>query len=76
MVFSGHDKTIFMPKKSYTQVGHTFHKLQTIRKRPSTFRFCMEGPLRYPNLKFLNSENVVLFFDPELPPDLFYGEIC
>jgi hypothetical protein len=37
--------------KSDAQVGrvNTFHILQTIRKRPSTFRFCMERPLRFPN---------------------------
>jgi hypothetical protein len=41
----------FKKKKSDAQVGrvNTFHILQTIRKRPSTFRFCMEGPLRFPN---------------------------
>jgi hypothetical protein len=38
-------------EKSDAQVGrvNTFHILQTIRKRPFTFRFCTEGPLRFPN---------------------------
>jgi hypothetical protein len=38
-------------KKSGAQVGRvkTFHIFQTIRKRPSTFRFCTEGHLRFPN---------------------------
>jgi hypothetical protein len=42
---------LFMAKKSDAQVGrvNTFLILPTIRKRPLTFRFCMERPLRFPN---------------------------
>jgi hypothetical protein len=55
-----------LKEKSDAQVGrvNTFHILQTIRKRPSKFRFCMERPLRF--LKFKILSNVVKFFDPEL----------
>jgi hypothetical protein len=42
---------LFMARKSDAQARrvNTFHILQNIRKRPSTFRFCMEGPLRFLN---------------------------
>jgi hypothetical protein len=44
---------LFIPKKSDAQVGrvNTFHAhiANYIRKRPLTFRFCTEGPLRFPN---------------------------
>jgi hypothetical protein len=61
-------------KKSDAQVDrvNTFHILQTIRKRLSTSRVCMEVPtlkiskFLKKNNKFLNSENVVLFLDPKL----------
>jgi hypothetical protein len=44
-------------ENSDAQVGrvNTFHILQTIRKRPSNFRFCMEGPLRFIEFKILST---------------------
>jgi hypothetical protein len=52
--------------------------LQTIRKRPSTFRFCMKGPLRFPNFYILRTWFCSLTpnYPTKVPPDLFYGEIC
>jgi hypothetical protein len=56
----------------------TFHILQTIRSRPSTLRFCMELPLRFPNFWILRTWFCSLTpnYSTKVPPDLFYGEIC
>jgi hypothetical protein len=42
---------VFKRKKSDVQVGrvNTFHILQTIRKEPLNFRFCMKRSLRFPS---------------------------
>jgi hypothetical protein len=48
---------LFMAKKSDAQVRrvNTFHILQTIRKRPSNYKFCTGGPLRFQKFKTLSA---------------------
>jgi hypothetical protein len=71
---------LFEVKKSDVQVRrvNTFHILQTIRKRPSNFRLCMEGTLRF--LKFQILRTKLYFLTPnyqtKVPPDLFHSKIC
>jgi hypothetical protein len=54
---------------------------RTYTSNNPTYTVCFLWSDSHPSKsKFINSENVVLFLDPEhwtkVPPDLFYGEIC